>query len=318
MNHTRLAKKSVFFFILIPVVVLLFEKRPEPARSFTVSDFKENVWIDIDGIEIYQTESRNTTIGDLLTSLRINTAEQDEIWPKPETPLVSGQRITVRHAKTVTLKTSTEKRVVTTFLRTVDQMLAENNIALGENDLVLPGETAPLSDGATIQIIRVTIEEKSIDQPIAFAKQVKEDSKISWRKTIVEQKGIPGIKTLTYRIKTHDGKVMEKKLLKTEITQDPVTEITTQGTYVAVGKTHTGQGTWYAYTGTLAAASPWLPIGSYARVTNRANGKQVIVKINDRGPFGPNRIIDLDKVAFEKIASIGAGVINVKVEEITN
>lgn len=85
-----------------------------------------------------------------------------------------------------------------------------------------------------------------------------------------------------------------------------------------VGKTHTGLGTWYAFTGTLAAASPWLPMGSYARVVNTANGKSVIVKINDRGPFGKNRIIDLDKVAFEEIASIGAGVIEVKVEEVTN
>ena len=59
-------------------------------------------------------------------------------------------------------------------------------------------------------------------------------------------------------------------------------------------------------------------MGSYAKVTNTANGKSVIVQINDRGPFGPGRIIDLDKVAFAKIASIGAGVIGVKVEEVLN
>jgi rare lipoprotein A len=59
-------------------------------------------------------------------------------------------------------------------------------------------------------------------------------------------------------------------------------------------------------------------MGSYARVTNKANGKSVIVQINDRGPFGENRIIDLDKVAFAKIASLGAGVIDVKVEEVMN
>jgi rare lipoprotein A len=61
-----------------------------------------------------------------------------------------------------------------------------------------------------------------------------------------------------------------------------------------------------------------MPIGSYARVTNVDNGKSVIVRINDRGPFVPGRIIDLDKVAFQKIASTGAGVINVKMEEIVN
>ncbi|MGB4942969.1 MAG: septal ring lytic transglycosylase RlpA family protein [Candidatus Moraniibacteriota bacterium] len=42
------------------------------------------------------------------------------------------------------------------------------------------------------------------------------------------------------------------------------------------------------------------------------------MKINDRGPFVPGRIIALDRVAFEKIASVGAGVITVKMEEIVN
>ncbi|MCX6765464.1 MAG: septal ring lytic transglycosylase RlpA family protein [Candidatus Moranbacteria bacterium] len=91
-----------------------------------------------------------------------------------------------------------------------------------------------------------------------------------------------------------------------------------QGTYVKVGKSHTGTATWYSFRGGLFAASPWLPIGSYARVTNKENGKQIIVKINDRGPFGDGRIIDLDKVAFAKIAPLGQGVISVKVEEIIN
>jgi rare lipoprotein A len=47
-------------------------------------------------------------------------------------------------------------------------------------------------------------------------------------------------------------------------------------------------------------------------VTNVANGKTVIVEINDYGPHGKDRIIDLDKVAFSKIASLGAGVISSK------
>jgi rare lipoprotein A len=51
-------------------------------------------------------------------------------------------------------------------------------------------------------------------------------------------------------------------------------------------------------------------------VTNTANGKSVIVRINDRGPFGGGRIIDLDKVAFAKIADIGTGVVQVVMEEI--
>jgi rare lipoprotein A len=157
-----------------------------------------------------------------------------------------------------------------------------------------------------------------LNDTFAFEKKVNEDSTLSWRKSIVTQKGEKGVQRLTYRVSTYDGKEVNRKLIKTETLQAPVTEITTQGTYVKVGKTHKGAASWYAFTGTLSAANPWLPIGSYVRVTNQENGKSVIVRINDRGPFVPGRIIDLDKVAFQKIASIGAGVINVTMEEIVN
>jgi rare lipoprotein A len=57
--------------------------------------------------------------------------------------------------------------------------------------------------------------------------------------------------------------------------------------------------------------------GTWLRVTNRENGKRVFVVVNDYGPQrGTGKMIDLDKVAFQKLASIGKGVIEVKVEEI--
>src|SRR3990167_10359932 len=51
----------------------------------------------------------------------------------------------------------------------------------------------------------------------------------------------------------------------------------------------------------MTAASPELPIPCFVRVTNLENGQQVIVKVNDRGPFANNRIMDLSYVAAKKI-----------------
>lgn len=64
------------------------------------------------------------------------------------------------------------------------------------------------------------------------------------------------------------------------------------------------------------AAHKKLPFGSTVKVTNINNGKNVIVKINDRGPFVKGRIIDLSKSAFSSIGKATAGVINVKIEVI--
>ncbi|RBP75930.1 rare lipoprotein A [Shewanella putrefaciens] len=64
------------------------------------------------------------------------------------------------------------------------------------------------------------------------------------------------------------------------------------------------------------AAHKKLPFGSSVKVTNVDNGKSVIVKINDRGPFVRGRIIDLSKSAFSSIGNTSSGLIDVKIEVI--
>jgi len=66
----------------------------------------------------------------------------------------------------------------------------------------------------------------------------------------------------------------------------------------------------------MSAAHTILPIPSYARVTNLANGRSVIVRINDRGPFHSGRIIDLSYVAAYKLGYVSAGSAKVEVEAI--
>lgn len=51
----------------------------------------------------------------------------------------------------------------------------------------------------------------------------------------------------------------------------------------------------------LTAAHPTLPLPAYVRVTNLANGRQIVVRVNDRGPFKPGRIIDLSKAAGDRL-----------------
>jgi rare lipoprotein A len=68
----------------------------------------------------------------------------------------------------------------------------------------------------------------------------------------------------------------------------------------------------------MTAASKDLPLPSYVRVTNLSNGRQVVVKVNDRGPFpkNQNRLIDLSYMAAKKLGYIGKGVTLVRVTSI--
>lgn len=67
----------------------------------------------------------------------------------------------------------------------------------------------------------------------------------------------------------------------------------------------------------MTAAHKTLPLPAYARVTNLSNGRSVVVRINDRGPFVGSRIIDLSYTAAHKLDMVRAGTAFVEVEVIT-
>tara|TARA_R110000782_G_scaffold57549_28_gene120401 strand:- start:13715 stop:14179 length:465 start_codon:yes stop_codon:yes gene_type:complete len=64
------------------------------------------------------------------------------------------------------------------------------------------------------------------------------------------------------------------------------------------------------------AAHKTLPFGTIVKVTNLQNGKSVVVRINDRGPFIRGRIIDLSKSAFSSIGNLASGILKVEIEVI--
>jgi rare lipoprotein A len=67
----------------------------------------------------------------------------------------------------------------------------------------------------------------------------------------------------------------------------------------------------------MTAAHPTLPIPSYARVSNLRNGSSVIVRVNDRGPFKGDRVIDLSYAAATRLGITGSGTGEVEIERLT-
>ena len=64
----------------------------------------------------------------------------------------------------------------------------------------------------------------------------------------------------------------------------------------------------------MTAAHKQLPFGTIVRVTNVENDKSILVRINDRGPFKPGRIIDLSKAGAKRLGFLGSGTTKVVVE----
>lgn len=78
------------------------------------------------------------------------------------------------------------------------------------------------------------------------------------------------------------------------------------GRYTANGEIFDAKG--------ISAAHPTLPLPSYVRVTNLANGHSLIVRVNDRGPYTRNRIIDVSTKAAHLLGFYGRGTVPVRVE----
>ena len=92
--------------------------------------------------------------------------------------------------------------------------------------------------------------------------------------------------------------------------------------------THSGEASWYGpglygnrtangevfRPGTMTAAHRTLPFGTKVRVTNLWNGRKAVVRINDRGPFAGDRVIDLAHGAARELGLMGSGIAEVRLE----
>lgn len=318
MRKTKRTRRIWLFLIIITILfgrkAFIYFKKNNRELTF---NSQKTILLNDNGL-VFKINSEAENVSDFLKENKIILSEEDRVLPDKNEKLFPKNTIQIQRAKKIQLFVDKKELNIYSAEKNVFGALLENNIKLSRLDKTEPALNFPLQDDLIITVTRINIEEIEEKEEIDFKIIAKNDPKMGWQEKKIEQKGKKGIKKIIYEITYKDTKEISRKIISQEIISEPIDQIETQGTYVKTGKTHKGQSSWYAWKGGLFAANPWLPMGSYVKVTNTANGKSVIVKINDRGPFVPGRIIDLDKVAFAKIASIGAGVIDVKMEEILN
>lgn len=288
---------------------------PEEYLNFNASP--KTVYLEDNGL-MYPMASSAGTVEELLRENNIQLNSHDSLVPSKNELLFPGTHIAIRRSVKVTIKADGKTIENYTLQKNIASILEENNIGMNRLDKVSPEQNALPQESTPIVITRINIEEKIIPEEIDFKTNYKSDDTLGWREEKTIQEGIKGIREATYQITYKNGQELSRVPLKKIITKEPMPKIVVRGTHMELGKGDRGAATWYSYKGGMYAASTTLSRGSYARVTNTATGKSIVVQINDYGPFGKGRIIDLDKEAFTKIAPLQAGVTQVKVEEILN
>jgi rare lipoprotein A len=202
---------------------------------------------------------------------------------------------------------------VLTNATTAGELLSAMGITPDADDRVLPSTQAPLHSGHVIRFDRVRVLTRETRKPIPVTIRTTYVSDLSPGQVRWISPGIAGLMLETYRVRIVNGKVVRKVLLHRLVAREAVPGEREMGSSnTGATGTQVGEASWYDAPGTgFTAAHPWLPFGTHVTVTNLATGESVVVVINDRGPFG-GRIIDLSPEAFSALASLGAGVMQVR------
>ena len=107
-------------------------------------------------------------------------------------------------------------------------------------------------------------------------------------------------------LRKHTPFVRPKDAGGTEIASSGLASFYTEGTRTANGEKFD--------TNDLTAAHPTLPFGTKLRVTNVTTGRAVTVRVNDRGPYVPGRVVDVSHSAADALGMVGAGIAKVRLD----
>lgn len=201
-------------------------------------------------------------------------------------------------------------RRIITNAATVKELLAAQKITLAKTDKLNVTSGMYPKEGMVIRVTRIRggLVTESFDIPHE-TKKIADPTRYVGNDYYSDE-GADGVLVRTYDVTLTNGEVTSKRLKSEKVTAEPRTAVLHYGTK-PLPYQESCDASWYGLKG-YGAAHRTLPFGTKVRVVNVGNGKSVTVTINDRGPYVEGRCIDLDEDAFAELASLGSGVIGVK------
>ena len=317
-------KKLIFLGFVLPFLIFGSGVIGDINKSFSEKeDFKSNgsfyVTINDNNLEFKIPAVKGATTQNVLAGSDIKLSERDILMPGLKDVVFPGSKIIIQRAIPVKIISDGEEKETSVFGSTVEDALLENGIKLAKLDKIEPKLEEAIYTGIEIKVIRVTREIVSEKFEIPYQTVERLNNKISYGKIRTVQRGENGKGIKTLEITCEDGQEVSRKLISSKTVKAPQTKIIEKGTKIVIGRVQNGIASWYARglynPQALTAASRNFPRGTFLRVTNLANNKSVIVKVNDY-VVNPLVAIDLSVGAFKKIANKKTGKIKVRIEEI--
>lgn len=181
-------------------------------------------------LEIYWAPAFSTSAAAVLASQGVIVAPEDHVTEISDPSLGVGGQIVVQRAQDVTLKDGTTTRTVQTWANTVSDFVAEQQLELGDKDRIDPSLTSLIQLNQIITITRVAVVNVTKAQAIPFTTKTQTDPTQPKGQQTTLQAGAPGSETLTYQVTRENGQEVGRKLIKTDVTKQPVEAIISIGT----------------------------------------------------------------------------------------
>ena len=222
--------KSVFALrasVICLAAVVLSSAVIALALNLTVYEVK----IDDNGnTESYKVYSR--TVKGALAEAGVCLKEGDVLSANPDDKVRKYPKIAIKRAKTVTVALNDKVQTVHTASDTVNDLISEMGIELGDKNLLLTDGNTPISENLKIEIIKKVYREVKETEAIHFTTENVKNNKVKKGIESVKTAGVNGEKVKTYKVLEHNGQVIEKTLVSEEVTKKPVSKVVEYGTMV--------------------------------------------------------------------------------------
>jgi uncharacterized protein YabE (DUF348 family) len=273
----------------------------------------------------------------------------DDVSPPRGSALLAGSTLSIRDSKSVVVNADGAQEFVVQTGRTVGDVLASAGITLDADDEVAPAVTAPIANGDTVTVVRWDTHDVTEDTPIPNTVVQRTDANLARGRQNVIQAGQTGLLRSSSQVTTRDGIEVRRTFLSEERVREPVDRIVAVGTKAPAvnanpspaappapvatspapsvdgqyvlrdppagleNGSQSGLATWYDAPVAGGCAHRTLPKGTRVTVTDTNTGASASCIVNDRGPFGAGRIIDLSPDVFQQLGHLDAGVISVTI-----
>ncbi|WP_068777597.1 3D domain-containing protein [Paenibacillus sp. FJAT-26967] len=175
-------------------------------------------------------ETRQGVLQRLLDEQAITIGEHDQVSMPLDGKIKDGQQIVIDHATPVQLTADGQTQTVHTTAKTVEKVLQDSNISLGELDKVTPAKDASLAANTAIEVVRVKKETEDISEPIAFNVVKKTDADLLKGKEQVVQEGKEGLLVKKKEKVFENGKLISEQVVDQAVKNESVDKIVAIGT----------------------------------------------------------------------------------------